>query len=93
MYKIKLRSAGLRDEHLHSGIGGKSVLLDIDDIKIFVKKIPLTDLEKQPENIKSTANLFELPFSYHIGLGSAGFSAWRELFVHIMTTDWVISGV
>ena len=86
--------SGLIDkaEHLYAGIGGKAVLLEIDDTKIFVKKIPLTDLERQPENVRSTANLFELPLSYHIGVGSAGFSSWRELFVHEMTTNWVISG-
>lgn len=79
-------------EHLYAGIGGNAVLLDIEDTKIFVKKIPLTDLERQLKNIRSTANLFELPLSYHIGVGSAGFSSWRELFVHEMTTNWVTSG-
>lgn len=79
-------------EHLYAGIGGKAVLLDIEKTKIFVKKIPLTDLERQPENIRFTANLFGLPLSYHIGVGSAGFSSWRELFIHEMTTNWVISG-
>lgn len=77
---------------LHSGIGGKSVLLTIEETPIFVKKVPLTDLERQPENILSTANLFELPLCYQYGIGSAGFSVWRELAAHIMTTNWVISG-
>lgn len=89
---MQLENAIKQAEHLYSGIGGKAILLNIDDNKIFVKKIPLTDLERMPENIMSTANLFELSFSYHIGVGSAGFSSWRELFVHIMTTNWVISG-
>jgi hypothetical protein len=40
-----------QSEHLYSGIGGKAVLLNIDDNKIFVKKTPLTNLERQPENI------------------------------------------
>lgn len=78
-------------ENLHTGIGGKSVLLELDDSKIFVKKIPLTDLERQSDNIQTTADLFALPFQYHIGVGSTGFGVWRELFVHNMTTDWVIS--
>ena len=38
----------------------------------------------------STANLFELPIYYQYGIGSAGFNAWRELYTHIITTDWVI---
>jgi hypothetical protein len=28
----------------------------------------------------------------HMGVGSAGFGAWRELATHIMTTNWVITG-
>lgn len=78
-------------ENLHTGIGGKSVLLELDDSKIFVKQIPLTDIESITENIESTANLFALPFQYHIGVGSTGFGVWRELFVHNMATQWVIS--
>jgi N-acetylglutamate synthase-like GNAT family acetyltransferase len=78
-------------EHVYSGIGGKAAVLTIDNTKIFVKKIPLTDLERRPENMMSTANIFELPFSSHIGVGSAGFSSWRELFLHTMTTNWVIN--
>jgi hypothetical protein len=77
---------------LYAGIGGKAVLLDINNTKIFVKKIPLTDLEREPKNINSTANLFELPFSCHIGVGSPGFSSWRELFTHKLTTNWVLTG-
>ena len=88
---VQLHNLLEQSEHLYSGIGGKAVLLNIDENKIFVKKIPLTDLERKPENIRSTANLFDLPFSSHIGVGSAGFSSWRELSLHTMTTNWVIS--
>ena len=77
---------------LHSGIGGKSVLLTINEIPVFVKKISLTDLERQPENIMSTANLFSLPLFCQYGIGSPGFSAWRELATNMMSTNWVISG-
>jgi hypothetical protein len=58
---------------------------------IFVKKIPLTDIERLPENVMSTANLFNLPLYYQYGIGSAGFSAWRELIAHIMTSNWLMS--
>ena len=75
---------------LGSGIGGRSAELDIDGTRIFVKRIPLTDLETAPENTRSTANLFGLPMFYQYGVGSAGFGAWRELAVHTMTTDWVL---
>ncbi|MFE6055285.1 protein kinase family protein [Kitasatospora sp. NPDC056446] len=73
-----------------SGIGGRSAELDIDGTRVFVKRVPLTDVETRPENIRSTANLFGLPMFYQYGVGSAGFGAWRELAVHIMTTHWVL---
>jgi hypothetical protein len=79
-------------ETAHSGIGGKSLLLEIDGLPVFVKRVPLTDLERQPENFLSTANLFQLPLFCQYGIGSPGFGAWRELVAHIMTTNWVLSG-
>jgi serine/threonine protein kinase len=77
---------------MHEGIGGTSALIFIDDTPVFVKRIPLTDLEQLPQNFMSTANLFDLPLGYQYGIGSAGFGAWRELATHIMTTNWVITG-
>ncbi|WP_320783583.1 protein kinase family protein [Streptomyces sp. CRN 30] len=73
-----------------SGIGGRSAELDIDGTRVFVKRVPLTDTELRPENTRSTANLFGLPMYYQYGVGSAGFGAWRELAVHVMTTHWVL---
>ncbi|WP_370369960.1 protein kinase family protein [Catenulispora sp. GP43] len=75
-----------------SGIGGKSVLLDVAGTPVFVKRVPLTDLERRPENVRSTANLFELPAFCHYGIGGPGFGVWRELAVQTMTTDWVLAG-
>ncbi|GAA2639637.1 hypothetical protein GCM10010425_49860 [Streptomyces spororaveus] len=75
---------------LGSGIGGRSVELDIDGTRVFVKRIPLTDIELRPENARSTANVFDLPMFYQYGVGSAGFGAWRELAVHTMATNWVL---
>ncbi|MBS2536141.1 hypothetical protein KGQ20_25590 [Catenulispora sp. NF23] len=75
-----------------SGIGGKSALLEVAGTPVFVKRVPLTDLERQPENVRSTANLFELPAFCHYGIGGPGFGAWRELAVQTMTTDWVLAG-
>jgi hypothetical protein len=75
-----------------SGIGGKSALLEVGGTPVFVKRVPLTDLERRPENIRSTANLFELPAFCHYGIGGPGFGAWRELAVHAMTTNWVLAG-
>jgi hypothetical protein len=75
---------------VHEGIGGKSVLACIDKTPVFVKKIPITDRERLPQNVMSTANIFDLPLFYQYGVGSAGFGVWRELAAHIMTTNWVI---
>lgn len=100
--KISTKLACLSDEHLlallakakpmHEGIGGASALMTVEGAQIFIKKIPLTDIELLPSNIRSTANVFELPLYYQYGVGSAGFGAWRELAIHIMTTNWVITG-
>ncbi|MCX5206449.1 protein kinase family protein [Streptomyces sp. NBC_00237] len=78
-----------------SGIGGKTALLDVEGTRVFVKRVALTDLELRPENLRSTANLFDLPLFSHFGIGAIGtpgFGAWRELAAHVMTTDWALSG-
>lgn len=77
-----------------AGIGGKSALLEVAEVPVFVKRVPLTDLERQPEHVRSTANLFDMPLfcQYGVGLiGGPGFGAWRELAVHTMTTNWVLA--
>src|ERR1700733_262550 len=99
--RISAELAGLSDVQLsglldysqpmHSGIGGSSSTISINDTRVFVKKVRLTDLERQPEHFMSTANLFELPLFYQYGIGSTGFGAWRELAAHTMTTNWVLS--
>ena len=78
-----------------TGIGGESVLLEVGNIPIFVKKVRLTEIENRPENRMSTTNLFGLPIfcQYGVGLkGSPGFGAWRELAAHTLTTHWVLFG-
>ncbi|MGC9666199.1 serine/threonine protein phosphatase [Planosporangium sp. 12N6] len=97
--------ASYRDRHLDqalaharalgSGIGGTSALLHVGDVPVFVKRIPLTDLERHPDNVMSTANLFGLPPMCQYGVvavGSPGFGAWRELAAHTTTTEWVLAG-
>jgi hypothetical protein len=86
----QLGAAVAAADPLGSGIGGRSAKLDVNGTPVFVKRVPLTDAELRPENVRSTANLFGLPMFYQYGVGSAGFGAWRELAVHIMTTNWVI---
>ena len=77
---------------VHSGVGGNSALVTILNVTVFVKRVPLTDLERRPENLLTTANLFELPMFFHYRLGSPGFGAWREVVTHQMTTEWVLTG-
>jgi hypothetical protein len=100
---VSSRLAGLGDGRLagmlvqapslHRGLGGECCLLTVDETPVFVKKVPLTDLERRPENVRSTANLFHLPLCCQYGIGGCpGFGAWRELAAHLMATDWVLTG-
>ncbi|MFK3983957.1 serine/threonine protein phosphatase [Micromonospora sp. NPDC050397] len=75
-----------------TGIGGSAVSLEIEGVRVFAKRVPLTDLERRPENVRSTANLFQLPTECQYGVGGPGFGAWRELAANVMTTNWVLSG-
>jgi hypothetical protein len=78
-----------------SGVGGGAAALDVEGVPVFVKRIPLTDLEREPGNVRSTANLFGVPASCHYGVvrwPGPGFGAWRELAANTMTTSWVLTG-
>ncbi|MBK1783437.1 serine/threonine protein phosphatase [Prauserella cavernicola] len=72
------------------GVGGGSAMLDVDGAPVFVKRVPLTDRELARP--RSTANLFGLPLFCHYGIGSPGFTAWRELAANQVVTDGVLSG-
>jgi hypothetical protein len=76
---------------LGSSIGGTAALLDVEGTPVFVKRVPLTDLERRPENVRSTANMFQLPTFCQYGVGGPGFGAWRELAANAMTTSWVLA--
>lgn len=65
-YSTVATSLSLRSDHqlgalvdaavpLGSGIGGTSALLEVDGKPVFVKRVPLTDLEQLPEHVRSTA--------------------------------------
>lgn len=71
------------------GWGGTHVVT-VDGAKVFVKAVPLTDLEF--ENPYNTRNLYEMPTYYNYGVGSAGLGAYRELVAQIKTTNWVLEG-
>ena len=82
----------LDGEFLGAGIGGTRSLVVLDDTPLFVKRVPLTDLERLPANVGSTANLFGLPMGCNYGIGSPSFGVWREVAANVMTTNWVASG-
>jgi hypothetical protein len=77
-----------------AGIGGTSALLKIAGVPVFAKRIPLTDLERDPDNVMSTGNVFGLPTFCQYGVvayGASGFGAWREFAANVMTTNWVLA--
>lgn len=69
---------------------GRNHILEIEQTKVFVKRIPLTD--REVANQFSTRNHYALPTYYNYGVGSAGFGVFRELVAHIKTTNWVLAG-
>lgn len=75
-----------------TGIGGTTNALDVAGSRVFVKRVPLTEVELRPEHTRSTANLFDLPAYCQYGVGSVGFGAWRELQAGLMTTAAVVAG-
>ena len=79
----------LADSDREHGWGGTHIV-KVGGNKVFVKLVPLTDLEY--ENPFSTRNLYDMPMYYNYGVGSAGFGAYRELVAHIKTTGWVQDG-
>lgn len=76
-------------ETLHTGTGGSSLKLEIEGTPVFVKLVPLNELESKSQ---STKNVFNIPTFYQYGVGSAGFNAWREVRAHEVSTEWVLSG-
>ncbi len=69
---------------------GENHIIKVGKSKVFVKKIPVTDLEYK--HMFSTKNLYDLPTYYNYRVDSAGFGVFRELLMHIKTTNWVLQG-
>lgn len=69
---------------------GSSHVIDFGQSKVFVKRIPVTNLEY--DNLFSTRNLYDLPTFCNYGFGSTGFGIFRELVTHIKTTQWLLDG-
>ncbi|MFC7613500.1 hypothetical protein ACFQV2_07675 [Actinokineospora soli] len=72
------------------GVGGGSTTVEVAGARVFAKRVPLTDLELAHPH--STANLFDLPMTCNYGIGSPGFTAWRELAANTLVTESVLAG-
>ena len=77
---------------LGDGIGGDAAVLSVAGTNVFVKHLPLTDVEQQPQIAGTTSNIFSLPMHCHYGVGAPSTGAWRELSAHKITSDWVVNG-
>ena len=82
----KLRALFQDKKHTHGW--GPNQTIKLAGTKVFVKKIPVTEIEYN--HMFSTKNLYNLPTYYNYGIGSAGFGIFRELVAHIKTTNWVL---
>jgi hypothetical protein len=72
---------------------GSSHTIALGESQVFVKHLPVTNLEY--DNLFSTRNLYNLPTYCNYGIGpvaSTGFGVFRELVTHIKTTNWVLEG-
>ena len=97
--ELSTRLAYLNDQQLNSFFEGKpdtrrwteNHIIELGKSKVFVKRIPVTELEYN--HMFSTKNLYNLPTYYNYGVDSAGLGVFRELLMHIQTTNWVLQGV
>ena len=97
-YKLNTHLAHVDNEQLNSlfddvdktGGRGTNSIIKLGKSKVFVKRIPVTEIEYN--HMFSTKNLYSLPTYYNYGVGSAGFGVFRELVTHIKTTNWVLEG-
>lgn len=99
--RVAAQLAKLGDEellqHLRSDTqlidrGHTTLALPRSDSRVFVKLLPLSARELGSHDERPTANIFGLPVYYNYRLGGLGFGAWRELEVHRLANEWVVSG-
>ena len=68
---------------------GLNKIITFNDHKIFIKAIPLSKLFY--DNPFDTSNLYDIPAYYNFGFGSACINPYRELLLHIKTTNYILS--
>lgn len=76
---------------VRQGIGSTSGAVTVDGEQVFVKVMPLSDVEQAAPG--STANLFGMPPWCQWGVQSAGFGVWRDLAAHELVSALVRDGV
>jgi serine/threonine protein kinase len=69
---------------------GVNKTVKINNKKVFIKAIPIAG--KILKHVHDTSNIYDLPEYYNYGYGSAGVNPWRELLMHIQTTNYVLNG-
>ena len=84
---VALMAAGTAGE---PGVGGGTVVVEVDGVPVFAKRIPLTDRELASP--RGTANLYDVPLYCQYGVMSLGFNAWRELAANEIVTAAVLAG-
>jgi len=72
----------------HPAWGGHGVAT-VAGTKVFVKRIPITEIELSSPY--STKNHYQLPTYYSYGIGSAGCGAWREIASVNQASNWVLA--
>jgi hypothetical protein len=78
-----------QSEPNESGTGwGMNHMIVFGQSKVFVKRVPVTDIEY--DNLFSTKNLYDLPAACSYGINSTGLGVFRELIAHLKTTHWVL---
>ena len=71
-------------------IWGTNGVISAGGRRFFVKRVPVTELER--EGGSTSRNIYRLPTYYNYGLGSAGCSAYRQILAHTKTNHWVLDG-
>jgi serine/threonine protein kinase len=97
-FKLNTQIAQIDEQRLHAlfeqnepSYGwGRAYTIEIGNEKVFVKRMPVTQIEY--DHMFSTKNLYNLPTYYNYGVGSAGRGVYRELIAHIKTTNGVLQG-
>jgi len=70
---------------------GLNKIVTFNKQKIFIKVIPIAKLFAKDENHLNSANLYKIPAFYNYGFGSAGINPWREVLLHVKTTNYVLT--